>query len=178
MKSGAPAAAAHSALGWVIPGRANRGHTRRVARFVQNPNLAKAAEFVRRGAFRNTLIMAGGTRAFLRFYDPKITGGAGAPELLHDGSGLRAQALATTYPHLQAMELDRDILQRSVRWLRVLPLPECGWSAIETLDALEAWWMSHSATVAQARQSGIVPDGPQKTPPVARPRPVMALAEN
>jgi mannose-1-phosphate guanylyltransferase len=174
---GAPAGPADPTLGWILPGAVGGGRARAVARFVEKPDYAEAVDCVRRGAFRNTLMLAGGTRALLNLYAPLTLGPAGALEPSDEGLASSARELAAIYPHLPAMDLSRDLLQRAARWLRVVPLPECGWTDIGTLDRLEAWWMSHPAAQEQVRQSGILPIGAQ-APSVARTGPVMTIGRN
>lgn len=154
---GAPAGAADPSLGWILPDAVGAGRVRAVARFVEKPGYAEAADCVRRGAFRNTLMLAGGMRALLRLYAPLIPKPTGPLEAGDSGLPSSARELAAIYPHLPAMDLSRDLLQRATRWLRVVPLLECGWTDIGTLDRLEAWWRSHPAVQEQVRQSGIVP---------------------
>lgn len=156
---GAPAGAADPSLGWILPDATGAGRVRAVARFVEKPGHAEAADCVRRGAFRNTLILTGGMRALLRLYAPLTLETSDALKAGDDGLPSSARELAAIYPHLPAMDLSRDLLQRASRWLRVVPLPECGWTDIGTLERLEEWWKSHPTAQEQVRQSGILPIG-------------------
>jgi mannose-1-phosphate guanylyltransferase len=158
---GAPSETPDPSLGWIIPGRPSSGRTRAVAEFVEKPSLAQAAECVRRGALRNTLILAGSARALLRMYAIELSGKVGAFEEREDAFHVKIQALASMYPHLPAMDIGRDILQRSARWLRVLPLPECGWTDIGTIDRLQAWWRRHPAALEEVKQTGVLPQARQ-----------------
>lgn len=163
---GAPAGTPDPSLGWIMPGRASVGRTRSVMAFVEKPGLTQAAECVRLGAFRNTLIFAGDARALLRLYAREVPERLASsamshiamrPELSDEAFHVRAQALAAMYPHLPDMDLGRDILQPSASWLRVLPLPECGWTDIGTLERLEAWWERHPGAWDHVRLSGVLP---------------------
>jgi mannose-1-phosphate guanylyltransferase len=172
---GAPSETPDPSLGWIIPGRPRTGRTRAVAEFVEKPSLAQAAECVRRGALRNTLILAGSARALLRMYAIEVSGEVGASREKEDTFHTRMQALASMYPHLPAMDIGRDILQRSARWLRVLALPECGWTDIGTIDRLQAWWRRHPAALEEVRQTGVLPQS-RRGPVMARETDELAVA--
>jgi mannose-1-phosphate guanylyltransferase len=163
---GAASTVPDPSLGWIIPGRTSTGHARAVTAFVEKPSLAAAGECVRRGALRNTLMLAAGTRALLRAYAlawPDWSVAATA-----EGDALPAMTWRQTVAHgdLPAVDLSRDILQRVSRWLRVLPLPECGWSDVGTLERLEAWWAHHPTVREQVRRSGLLPHWPPTEPTV------------
>ena len=173
---GSPSAVPDPSLGWIIPGHRSAGRTHKVRRFVEKPSLALADECVRRGALRNTLMLAASLPALLETY--ALAEPAWVDATCADGDGLHSRALAlTTIPFdLPAMDLSRDILQRSTRGLRVLPLPECGWTDIGTRDRLEAWWTRHPKALDRVRQSGILPRA-SVAPPVARSEAAMAFHE-
>jgi mannose-1-phosphate guanylyltransferase len=166
---GAPAGAPDPSLGWIMPGPESAGATRPVMEFVEKPDLAKAAECVRLGAFRNTLILAGDARALLRLYARAVpervaSSARNNTETFGTGNGtfhVRTHALAAIYPDLPSMDLSRDILQPSARWLRLLPLPDCGWTDIGTLERLGAWWRRHPAALNRVHRSGVLPSAPQ-----------------
>lgn len=154
---GAPAAVVDPSLGWIIPAHEETGRTRQVAGFVEKPGPQEAAACVRRGGLRNTLILSGRVPALLKIYalqtlEPRAT--TDAPD---EVSHATIPGLAAIHAQVPAMDLSRDILQRSPRWLRVLPLPECGWTDIGTLERLEAWWASHPSSYAEVRQFGVFP---------------------
>ena len=154
---GAPADTADPSMGWILPGRADAGRARSVASFVEKPGIEEAASYLRRDALRNTLILAGRTRALLDMYAAQTVDLAEVPGGNRRSGGSTARKMSTIYPHLPTLDLSRDILQGSSHCLRVLSLPECGWTDIGTLDRLEAWWMSHSNALERVRQSGVLP---------------------
>lgn len=172
---GAPSTVPDPSLGWIIPGRTRpaRGRTHAVAGFVEKPSLATATECVRRGAFRNTLMLAATAQALLKTFSLAMREWADPTQA--DDHALHVGTLAALAVHadLPVMDLSRDVLQQSAQSLRVLPLPECGWSDIGTLGRLRAWWGRHPTALEQVRQSGLLPDAP-RTPPGARPGPAMA----
>jgi mannose-1-phosphate guanylyltransferase len=161
---GAPAGAADPSLGWIIPERGGTGRTRQVAGFVEKPSSEEAAACVRRGALRNTLILAGNVRALLRVYALEMLAPLGTAEVPDDVLQTTISGLAAIYAEVPGMDLSRDILQPSSRWLRVLPLPECGWTDIGTLERLEAWWKSHPRSFMEVRKFGVLPVPSQSRP--------------
>jgi mannose-1-phosphate guanylyltransferase len=161
---GAPAGAADPSLGWILPERGGTGRTRQVAGFVEKPSSEEAAACVRRGALRNTLILAGNVRALLRVYALEMLAPLGTAEVPDDVLQTTISGLAAIYAEVPGMDLSRDILQPSSRWLRVLPLPECGWTDIGTLERLEAWWKSHPRSFAEVRVCGVLPVSSQSRP--------------
>jgi hypothetical protein len=136
-----------------------------VIEFVEKPSLARAVECLRLGGLRNTLILAGRARAFLGLYGCDLPEPDGSSARNENDVGLdggetvrvRVNALAALYPHLSNMDLSRDILQSWPRRLRLLPLPECGWTDIGTLERLEAWWRRHPKVWNRVRHSGVFP---------------------
>lgn len=158
---GAHATMADTSLGWIIPDRSKTSRIQQVAGFVEKPSSKEAAECIRRGALRNTLILAGGVRAFLRLYAFELLAPAGIVDMPNDVLDSRIARLSAIHAELPGMDLSRDILQQSSQWLRVLPLPECGWTDIGTLERLEEWWKSHPGSFAEVRRFGVFPAGPQ-----------------
>ncbi len=170
---GAPAGAADPSLGWIIPERGGTGRTRQVAGFVEKPSAEAAAACVRRGALRNTLILAGNVRALLRVYALEMLEPLSTADMPDDVLHTTISGLAAIYAQVPGMDLSRDILQHSSQWLRVLPLPECGWTDIGTRERLEAWWKSHPRSFAEVREFGVLPVLSQSRP-AARPEPAHA----
>jgi mannose-1-phosphate guanylyltransferase len=173
---GAPATAADISLGWIVPERGGLGRTRRVAGFVEKPSSEEAAACVRRGALRNTLILAGNVRASLKVYALEMLEPLSTGDMPDDALHTTISGLAAIYTQVPGMDLSRDILQQSSQWLRVLPLPECGWTDIGTLERLEAWWKSHPRSFAEVREFGVLPL-PSQVRPAARPEPAHALVD-
>jgi mannose-1-phosphate guanylyltransferase len=171
---GAPGTAADVSLGWIVPERGGAGRTRQVAGFVEKPSSEEAAACVRRGALRNTLILAGNVRALLRVYALEMLEPLSTGDMPDDVLHTTISGLAAIYAQVPGMDLSRDILQQSAQWLRVLPLPECGWTDIGTLERLEAWWKSHPRSFAEVRAFGVLPV-PSQVRPVTRPEPAYAL---
>ncbi len=89
--------------------------------------------------------MAGRARTFVRLL------GRALPGLLRD---LRAafargeRALAVAYETLVARDFSRDVLTGSPERLRVLRVPECGWSDLGTPARLERFLGAPSRAIA------------------------------
>ena len=164
---GAAATTPDASLGWIMPG-SGTGPTRAVSGFVEKPSLEEAVRCVRQGALCNTLILAASMRALLKMYT------AAMPEWVEgveDGTTrMRERASAGACPDGPVMDFSRHVLQPSVPSLRVLPLPECGWTDMGTVERLEAWWRRNPDAWEQVRRSGVVP------PPAMAREKVEALA--
>ena len=171
---GAPATAADTSLGWIIPEAGGMGRTRQVAGFVEKPSSEEATACVRRGALRNTLILAGHVRALLRVYALEMLEPLSTGDMPDDVLHTTISGLAAIYAQVPGMDLSRDILQPSSQRLRVLTLPECGWTDIGTLERLEEWWKSHPRSFAEVREFGVFPVR-LEVGPSARPEPAHVL---
>ncbi len=157
---GAPALAADRTLGWIIPARAGSRRVSTVAEFVEKPGPDRAAACLRRGGLRNTLIMAGGVQEMLDLYasiepQPLAIPGAKGLGLSHGSSHPAALPWDRA-----SLDLGRDVFEPAARRLRVISLPECGWSDIGTPARLRSWWRTHPAALAHARRHGILPRAP------------------
>ena len=124
-------------LGYIVPRRdPGRAH-HSVQRFVEKPDPARAAALVEQGALWNTFIIAADGAALLRLFErrcPDIL--AAMRETLASAAGA-AQVnarLAGLYQLLPELDFSRAVLQGQEPYLRVLPVPECGWSDLGTPD--------------------------------------------
>lgn len=125
--------APETGYGWIVPGPDVRGLAR-VGTFVEKPPLATARELMARGAVWNSFLMAFGGRALERMYEDRL------PGLVH---GMR-RALASDdpatlehfYARLESADFSRDLLQGNEAGLRMLRVPECGWTDLGTPDRL------------------------------------------
>ncbi len=124
-------------LGYIVPrrdpGRAHHG----VQRFVEKPDAARAAALVDQGALWNTFIIAADGPALLRLFErrcPDIL--AAMREAVESVAGARQvnERLAGLYRLLPELDFSRAVLEGQEQHLRVLPVPECGWSDLGTPD--------------------------------------------
>ncbi len=124
-------------LGYIVPrrdpGRAHHG----VQRFVEKPDPASAAALVEQGALWNAFIIAADGSALLRLFErrcPDIL--AALREVLESAAGAEQvnARLAGLYQLLPELDFSRAVLEGQEPYLRVLPVPECGWSDLGTPD--------------------------------------------
>ena len=138
---------ADAQLGYIVPRREAGRVYHRVERFVEKPDAAHAAALVYEGALWNTFIIAAGASALLELYARRcpdiiaamrtVIRGARCGPVLDGG-------LEGLYRLLPELDFSRAILERQEQRLRVLPVPECGWSDLgtparvaEAVDALQ-----------------------------------------
>jgi mannose-1-phosphate guanylyltransferase len=122
-------------LGYIVGDGADDAAIRTVAEFVEKPSAATARALIERGAVWNSFIFAATGRTLLRAFEERCPDLVG--EMQHIVSSpvdsvTRAARLAGLYEDLPELDFSRDVLQRSPSLLRVLTVPECGWSDLGT----------------------------------------------
>ncbi len=90
-----------------------------------------ARDLRERGALVNAFTMLGDASALLRLYEETL------PELLgmflHTlREGAAPDGLEELYARIPTADFSRDVLERSIHGVSVLPVPECGWSDLGT----------------------------------------------
>lgn len=134
--------AADTGLGYIEPGAVVRGALRRVARFIEKPDPARAAALVAAGCLWNSGIFAwraGDLLDEIRAHCPEVAGALAA----------HGDDRAAFFGAVRPIAIDVGVLERSDR---VLVLPgEFGWSDVGTWAALRA--------VRAADAGGNVPSG-------------------
>lgn len=121
-------------LGYIVPHRDSRSRYATVERFVEKPSRADAEKLIERGALWNAFIIAADATALLRLFQQRC------PEIVREMRRLIKRAdthhcsevLAKLYDGLPNLDFSREILQRQEQHLRVLAVPECGWSDLGT----------------------------------------------
>jgi mannose-1-phosphate guanylyltransferase len=153
-----------SELGYIVPGAPDAFGGRAVARFVEKPELTKAAQIVRNGGLWNTFIIAASARSLLNLFLPRF-----APTVMEMqvivGNALQNKTAAgwpsivDMYTRLPDLDFSRDLLEGRESSLCVLPVPACGWSDLgtpyrvgETVRRLPG----ESAPASQSRRSNYV----------------------
>ena len=125
-------------LGYIVPLRTGHPKFRAVGRFVEKPSAEEAGQLIRQGALWNTFIIAADAAALLRLFEwrcPEIV--AKMRRSIRRGCGFPA-ALARLYDEMAELDFSRGILQGQERQLRVLAVPECGWSDLGTPERVAA----------------------------------------
>jgi len=122
-------------LGYIVPGPDRGGGYREVEQFIEKPPPQLAGELIERGALWNAFIIAADAPALLKLFErrsPDIV--AALSEIISapaNDSG-REQRLFELYEGLPARDFSTHILPGHEPRLRVLPVPECGWSDLGT----------------------------------------------
>jgi mannose-1-phosphate guanylyltransferase len=122
-------------LGYILPGNRQSEGNFAVERFVEKPPVTLAHELIGRGGLWNAFIIAATGRALLGLFERRC------PEIVREmrwaltrdaQSATGDQMLAELYEHLPALDFSRVILEGQEMYLRVLPVPPCGWSDLGT----------------------------------------------
>ena len=129
--------------GWIEPARPESSRdSRSVLRFVEKPSRAEAGELMARGALWNTFVFA--ARAPTLWAMVRQTAPDLADAFARIGHILRLRsvdALCFTehaYARMRAVNFSSGVCEPLVSWLRVLPLPDVGWSDWGTAERIVA----------------------------------------
>jgi mannose-1-phosphate guanylyltransferase len=123
---------ADAELGYILPVSTSRRGAAAVARFVEKPSQAQAHAMIEQGALWNSFIMAASVRALLNLFDGSFETARNAMQTLEGAQ------LDEAYQHLRAVDFSRDVLSGNESSLRVLPVPQCGWSDLGTTSRVES----------------------------------------
>jgi mannose-1-phosphate guanylyltransferase len=121
-------------LGYIEPGESDGRGSRHVRRFVEKPNSLLAGDLIERGALWNAFIVAARAQALLAIYRRRC------PEVVRemyaaierDRQDRKAAATQSLYECLPSLDFSRHLLEQETSSLRVLPVPQCGWSDLGT----------------------------------------------
>jgi mannose-1-phosphate guanylyltransferase len=127
-----------SELGYIVPGDRDRDGTFEIAQFVEKPTVARARELIDNGALWNAFVIVASIGALLRVLEERV------PQIMNDmreavrkdlRCSLNALATPELYERLPSVDFSRDILRNGRNAnLRVLPVPQCGWSDLGTSE--------------------------------------------
>jgi mannose-1-phosphate guanylyltransferase len=140
-------------LGYIVPEKVGAVAASTVLRFVEKPAAAVAQELARTGALLNMFIMVATARAFLALYArrhaPLV---AQLTEAVYQDrhSPLDSLAADRLYPTLETLDFSGDILQGQEPALRVLKVPDCGWSDLGTPERVVEALARHEARGTRA----------------------------
>jgi len=125
-----------SELGYIVPGDRSRDGTFEVVQFIEKPTRARAHELIDNGALWNAFIVAASVQTLLHLLEGRF------PEIVREmreavrkdlRCPLNAIATAELYERLPGLDFSRDVLGNGRDSnLRVLPVPQCGWSDLGT----------------------------------------------
>ena len=125
--------------GWILPEDGVAGSSRAVRSFVEKPSYETASALMNQGALWNTLIFAASGSALLEAYRRVV------PDVLHSCLGATAnaesagEACVEFFRDAPTLDFGRDVLQRAPTGLRVISVPECGWTDLGTPARVAAW---------------------------------------
>jgi len=138
--------------GWILPGPQGPGPARSVRRFEEKPSLREACALMEQGGLWNSLIFAVSGRGLLNLFLKA------APRLVEaylwkmpERPGSR-EALLECFASLPFTDFSRDILERSVPHLRVVPVRDSGWTDLGTPYRLETWLHRQRRRASPARE--------------------------
>jgi mannose-1-phosphate guanylyltransferase len=154
--------------GWIVPSAISSGILSDVSRFVEKPSVEAARALMERGALVNAFTMLGDASTLLRLYERTL------PELLGmflQREGAASGGLETLYAGIPSADFSRDVLERSIDGLSVLPVPECGWSDLGTPARIQMFLAERARSAiayAPSHGSASLPGGPGSTSRPAR----------
>lgn len=122
-------------LGCIVPAMQKGLSVAPVRRFVEKPTFDAARLLISAGAVHNMFIIAASARALLRLYaerHPGLVEGVAAIVERDRDNTQETTAARRLYPQLPTLDFSRDILEGQEPWLRVLAVPDCGWSDLGT----------------------------------------------
>ncbi len=119
-------------LGYIVPHRDRESEYWKVERFVEKPTAAQARELIWQGALWNAFIVAADAWALLQLYEQRCSEVLIRMREIVASDRTAPTVLADLYDRLPEIDFSREILQGQEERLRVLPVPECGWSDLGT----------------------------------------------
>ncbi|HTQ36948.1 MAG TPA: sugar phosphate nucleotidyltransferase [Steroidobacteraceae bacterium] len=142
-------------LGYIVPGRGDGRGALHVGQFIEKPEMAHARELAERGALWNVFIVAATARALLALLRRRMPREFAAMHAaVRNELRGEAGAVAGLYDRLPQLDFSRDILPGEEADLRVLPVPQCGWSDLGTPQRVAAA-LSQVAAPPAAAAAGI-----------------------
>jgi mannose-1-phosphate guanylyltransferase len=146
-------------LGYIVPDLSvvDENGAMGVSEFVEKPAASQARLLIKRGALWNSFIIAASGRALLSLFRERF------PEIVEVmQQAVRKDALAASnggavmrlYERLPAMDFSRDILAQQADLLRVLAVPQCGWSDLGTPERVAHALLRFPAAPVQQPEVG------------------------
>lgn len=129
--------------GLLVPGTEGYGASHRVRRFVEKPTLTTASQLISRGALWNSFIFASTGNALYDLFEetlPSLTRTYLQGIAMGNGD---PDAFAMLFAEMPERDFSRDVLERSAPRLRVVAVPECGWTDLGTPARLASWLDRH-----------------------------------
>ena len=113
-------------LGYILPTSGGRDDPAGVQRFIEKPNVTRARVLLEKGALWNVFIMAASARTLLSLFDSRFAATIAAMR------GFEGAPLDSIYQNLRTLDFSRDVLQGRESLLKVITVPNCGWTDLGT----------------------------------------------
>jgi mannose-1-phosphate guanylyltransferase len=120
-------------LGYIVPRRTDGVDLPSVAQFVEKPCRADAERLIDRGALWNSFIVVARLESLLALYERRFDEVLTALDLAIErelAGDLRA--VTDLYERLPDIDFSRHVLAGQEEFLRIVPVPACGWSDLGT----------------------------------------------
>lgn len=130
---------ADSEYGWIVPSTPSLDGTQEVLSFVEKPTEEVARDLLRQGAALSTFIFVSSGPRLLELYRDLL------PDLVQSYTracldrGWHLNAVRPLFENLPERDFTRDILQRAVSTLHILPVSPCGWVDLGTPERVTTW---------------------------------------
>lgn len=118
--------------GWILPGPSTAPGVFRVGAFVEKPAPQAALELLGAGAVWNSFLIAARARTLRALYEKLL------PVLWRQMQAALDPGADATYAELPKHDFSRDLLEGAVPLLRLLRVPECGWTDLGTPERVAA----------------------------------------
>lgn len=116
-------------FGWLTHDRPAASGLCRVRHFVEKPEPAVAERLLATGALANSFMLAAHLATLFRLMEQTVPDLLAPFTALHDGGWPPSPGrLAELYESIPSYDFSHHVLAPAVESLRVLPVPECGWS--------------------------------------------------
>jgi mannose-1-phosphate guanylyltransferase len=113
-------------LGYIVPASRSGHEPATVLRFIEKPTAARARALLDQGALWNMFIVAASVQALLGLFGCSFASTIAAMRIL------RGSSFDDMYQQLRSIDFSRDLLHGNESKLKVLPVPNCGWSDLGT----------------------------------------------
>jgi len=122
-------------LGYIVPGDKVERNVSTVIRFVEKPRATRAQRLIEGGALWNAFIIAARATALLELFEtriPQIVDDMRAAVVRDHSHPNDSVATIKLYQQLPNIDFSKQVLEGAESWLRVVPVPRCGWSDLGT----------------------------------------------
>jgi len=132
--------------GLIVPSAARAGTTRRVRSFVEKPPLGVARRLTQQGAMWNSFIFACAGWALYELFEDALPSVARA-YLSQLARGRGGDPRLRAVGEMPVRDFGHDVLERRTERLRLVAVPECGWTDLGTPARLASWLERHREAV-------------------------------